>query len=89
MSILSSNMREIIVFLREHEQATLSQIIEGTGLHYYNNTRKYVGETLGRMVKNGTIRRVKKGLYAFRKELANKPAKQPTPGPGQLSLFNS
>lgn len=32
-------------------------------IRYYNNTQKYVGEILSRMVKNGQLIRIKNGLY--------------------------
>ena len=40
-----------------------SEIIESECISYVNNTGKWVGETLSRMIKNGSLTRVKTGYY--------------------------
>ena len=40
-----------------------SEIIENQSIHYVNNTSKWTGETLSRMVKNGSLTRVSIGYY--------------------------
>ena len=40
-----------------------SEIISIGKISYYTNTEKHVGETLSRMVANGTLQRIIKGTY--------------------------
>ena len=42
---------------------TKSEIKEKGSISYYCNTDKHLGETLTRMVKNNSLKRVKKGFY--------------------------
>ena len=44
-----------------------SDIIERESIYYYANCEKHVGHTLTRMVKNGSIERVKRGFYKLGK----------------------
>jgi len=44
---------------------TKKEIIENGKIGYYHNTQKHVGEVLSRMVKNGSLKRVKKGSYSL------------------------
>ena len=50
------------------DQATLKEIVENCPRHYHNG-HKHVGATLSRMVQNGKVTRVKRGVFklnAFR-----------------------
>lgn len=40
-----------------------SVIKEIGGISYYHNTDKHLGDTLTRMVKNGSLKRVSRGKY--------------------------
>jgi len=42
---------------------TKQEIIKKSGISYYCNTSKHVGDTLSRMVKNKSLMRVSKGKY--------------------------
>lgn len=42
---------------------TKSEIKEKGKVSYYHNTDKHLGETLSRMVKNGSLKRTSKGKY--------------------------
>lgn len=65
MRNLSPKQALILQYLRNVHSATLSEIIEGTGIGYYNNTKKYVGEILSRLVRQNRIRREKRGIYTI------------------------
>lgn len=53
----------LAVFTDKEQTLSKSEIIEKGDISYYHNTSKHVGHTLTRMVKNGTLIRVKKGHY--------------------------
>lgn len=52
-----------------HENGTMkkSEIVAKCGFYYHCNDAFHIGNILGRMVKNGTIERVKKGVYRAKK----------------------
>ena len=58
-----NRQQEIINAFRNDYKVILkkSQIIEIESISYANNTDKWVGETLSRMVKNGSLTRVRIG----------------------------
>lgn len=58
---------EIERFLSEQENytSTLNKIADGVPWGYYHNSHKYIGEILGRMVKNGKVKRIRKGVYKW------------------------
>jgi hypothetical protein len=86
----SPKMKQILrLFTAPGQELPKADIVKYSGLRYYHNTEKYVGEILGRMVANGLLERVKPGVYrigirrAFRKAKAE-PVKD---DPNQLTLF--
>jgi predicted transcriptional regulator of viral defense system len=56
---------EIQRYLAKKKVATLQQIFNDMEFcrHYYCNGEKHLGNILSRMVKKGTIERVKKGTF--------------------------
>jgi len=56
------------------------QIKEISGISYYCNTDKHLGQILTRMVRNKTLLRIKKGFYMLNK-------KSPVNNPDQLKLI--
>ena len=86
----SPKMKTILrLFTAPSQELSKAEIVKHSGLQYYHNAEKYVGEILGRMVANGLLERVKPGVYrigirrAFRKAKAE-PVKD---DPNQLTLF--
>lgn len=57
--------KEILqVFNGDYELILSKQEIKEKGkIGYYHNTDKYLGETLTRMVKNASLKRVSRGKY--------------------------
>jgi predicted transcriptional regulator len=58
---------EILRYLAFKKEATLKQIFDEMEFcrHYYYNGEKHLGTILSRMVKKGTIERVKKGTFKY------------------------
>ena len=61
--MLSEKQLKIITFLRENNQITLDEATELIGYGIYYRQKHYVGQTMSRMVKQGHIVRVKRGLF--------------------------
>lgn len=53
------------VFNDTQEILSKKAIKEKTGISYYYNTDKHLGDILGRMVNNGLLERVKKGYFKW------------------------
>ena len=53
------------VFIDTEEVLSKKQIKEMTGISYYYNTDKHLGDVLSRMVKNGLLIRVRKGYFKW------------------------
>lgn len=60
-----NRQKQIIQVFENNKQLILtkSEIKEKGGIVYHNNTDKYLGETLARMVKNNSLQRIAKGNY--------------------------
>jgi predicted transcriptional regulator of viral defense system len=58
---------QIKSFLTFQKKITLDQAVELIGKDIYTNKRKHVGMVLSRMVKDGTIRRIKNGVFELNK----------------------
>jgi hypothetical protein len=87
----SPKMRTILrLFTAPGQELSKSEIVEYSGLRYYCNTEKYVGEILGRMVKGGLLERVKPGVFRRpdKKTVCAVKLVKPEPeDPNQLTLF--
>jgi predicted transcriptional regulator of viral defense system len=57
---------QIQSYLIYQDKITLDQAVELIGQDIYTNKRKHVGMVLSRMVKNGTIRRIKNGVFELK-----------------------
>ncbi len=55
--------QKIIRLLHEKKRITLDDAVDEIGYGIYYNARKYVGEYLSQMVKDGLIVRVKRGVF--------------------------
>ena len=63
-----------------------SEIIKKGKISYYINTKKWVGETLTRMVRNGSLIRVSHGLYKLNRHRIPKKDEVPE---NQIELFDN
>ena len=59
--------KEVAKYLIEHGESKKSDIYDAMKFGYFCNASKHFGELLGRMVKNGSIERVSKGVYRINK----------------------
>ena len=59
----TDKQKEVLNYLMKVSLANKKMIYENVSFSYYHNAMKHLGELLGRMIKNGTIRRVKVGWY--------------------------
>jgi hypothetical protein len=50
-------------YLTKVEKATLSEIMENMPFDYHHNNLKHLGSILSNMVQNGSVIRIKKGLF--------------------------
>lgn len=61
---MSYKQKKIAMLFTDHETVLkTSDIIRDCGLVYWCNSEKYIGEILSRMVKRGTLIRVRRGCY--------------------------
>ena len=61
------NQTEIIQTLFKHGECTKLFLYQNSTYSYYHNWEKHFGGVLSRLVKNGTIERVKRGVYRLAK----------------------
>ena len=80
-----THQEEILLYLKSVESATKKDIYTNVKFGYYHNWQKHLGDVLTRMVRNGTIERVKRGVYQFKR---NKPVKDSVFYQSQPNLFN-
>lgn len=59
---------EIISYLKTVDTATLSDIYNSISTSYYHNWSKHTGAIMSRMVANGQVERVKKGVFRIAKK---------------------
>jgi len=83
-----NRQRKIIEVFNNDRDKILSKkdIIQLSGIDYYHNTEKHVGNVLSRMVRNGLICRVKKGYYKLGL-LKRKIKNDDIDNPNQTELF--
>lgn len=77
--------KEVSQYLLTVENATLHDIYKNVSFSYYCNEMKHLGNLLSRMVKNGTIERVKKGVFKIAKGKIN--TTKQIVNPNQTTLF--
>lgn len=71
---IGHNQTRILRFISEKDgEVAFSEIVEKFKTEYYDNTAHYISQSLARMVKNGTVQRVRKGVYMV--GTGKKPAK--------------
>ncbi len=68
--------QKILNALSEHNQLTKKELLEIICHEYYANSEKHVADSLRLLVKNQTIKRVKRGVYRIE-----------TSNPNQMKLF--
>ena len=61
-----TKQQHIQKYLIKVQSATLAEIYDHVPFGYYANGHKHLGEVLSRMVKNGMIERVQKGVFRSR-----------------------
>lgn len=66
--MISDKQLEVINYLKTVEQADIHQIYRAVSFSYYCNYQKYIGEICSRLVEDGRIIRVKKGIFKFNED---------------------
>ena len=61
----TDKQKEVIAYLLKVDEASKKMIYDNVSFGYYHNAMKHLGDLLGRMVKNKTVKRVKVGWYAI------------------------
>ena len=81
---MTNKQKQVISYLKTVESATLESIYTNIGFRYCQLWQHHLSELLSRMVKQGYIKRLSKGVFAFNSEtpLLNKALDQ-----NQLNLF--
>lgn len=73
---MQSKKTQVIAALSRQNILTLDEAVGLIGYGIYHNERKYVGEYLAKMVKDGLLERVKPGVFKLAqskdKDLFNK-----------------
>jgi hypothetical protein len=75
--------KRVLIYLNTVKTATLLQIYTHMDFGYYHNWKKHLGALMSRMVKNGTVVRVKKGEF----KIAQRKKYEPDKDPRQLKMF--
>jgi len=60
---MSEKQNLIKAYLSKVEHATIGEILENMPFSYHHNNKKHLGGILSSMVKNGTLKRIKKGVF--------------------------
>jgi predicted transcriptional regulator of viral defense system len=61
--MISDKQKEVLAHLRTVEQADIHEIYRAVSFSYYCNYEKYIGEICSRLVEDGYITRVKRGVF--------------------------
>lgn len=82
---LGYNQLRILRFIAEQAgEVSFSEIVAKFEAQYHSNAAHYVGLSLASMVKNGAVKRVRKGVYTV--GTGKKPAKTQAPN-NEPTLF--
>ena len=61
---MNPKQKEIYKYLSTVESASIDEIYRNVSFSYYCNQNKHLGAILSTMVRNGTVVRIKKGLFS-------------------------
>jgi hypothetical protein len=61
-----NRQKEILLYLQKVESATLKEIYLNVSFSYYCNEMKHLGAVMSRMVKNGKVERIAKGVFKIK-----------------------
>jgi predicted transcriptional regulator of viral defense system len=62
-----SDNRSILTYLNNVESATLEELYNISDYSYYANWQKHFGQVMSRLVKQGKVVRIKKGVFRIAK----------------------
>ena len=82
---LTTYQKELFTFIKSRGEATSAELVDEFGCRTPYAPNKYVGLALSRMVKNGFLIRVKKGVFKAGTGTKSKPS---TIAEGQATLFD-
>lgn len=60
-----NRQKEIIRILYTRETMTLNELLQAVPFGYYHNGEKHLGAMMSRMVANGTVKRIKPGVFTL------------------------
>lgn len=58
---------DILTYLNQRESATLQELYQISDYNYYHNWQKHFGQVMSRMIKQGKVVRIKKGVFRIAK----------------------
>lgn len=58
-----NKQNEILKVIYGKDSMTKKEIVKAVPFSYWNNTEKYIGEILTRMVRSGKLERIGRGIY--------------------------
>ena len=58
---------DILTYLSQTESATLHELYNISDYNYYHNWQKHFGQVMSRLVKQGKVVRIKKGVFRIAK----------------------
>lgn len=61
--MIGDRQKELLKYAQENDGITTQQAINLIGGTYYHGGERYTSQVLGRLVKRGFLRRVKRGEY--------------------------
>jgi hypothetical protein len=82
--MFTDKQQEVLAHVRTVEQAVIHEIYRAVSFSYYCNYEKYIGEICSRLVEDGHITRVKRGVFKLG---GTKKAEAPHNNSTQGSLF--
>ena len=80
-----TRQQEVLNYLSTVPHATLDEIYRKVSFSYYHNENKHLGALISRMIKNGTVERIKPGLFKFKQ--FNRKCSRTAEPKNQIKLF--
>lgn len=74
--MITQNQKVVLNYLRTKENATLEECYQNSNQSYYLNWQKHMGDFMSRLIKQGYVERVKKGVFKIKTKQHNEKQKE-------------